>query len=65
MQEIRLSKREKILAELMKQGYKACEIRRIMNIEVSTVVTYRKSLYTKFGVAGKRELLKTLKNYQL
>lgn len=65
MKEIKLSARKRELAYLIKRNYKSCQICSIMNIKRSTLISYRKDIYDKFGVNNKKELLKVLKNYQI
>ena len=53
-----LSEQERILAELILNGYTESSIAQMMNITLNTQKSYRKNLYAKLDIHSKRELFK-------
>ena len=56
-QSIHISKREKEILELVKKGFSTKEIADILNLKITTVNTYRKSLMQKLNVKNTAELV--------
>ena len=61
----KLSQREMEVLNLMMQGKRSSEICRELNLQASTVATYKAKLFTKLGVNNVLELKQLVSNYKV
>ena len=61
----KLSQREMEVLNLMIQGKRSSEICRELNLQASTVATYKAKLFTKLGVNNVLELKQLVSNYKV